>query len=262
MSRAEEPGDLARQLDHVVHHVRQGHERRQAVRSGSPWLNAAPGRAGRCGRRPGVEVALAGGRPRARRSGRVVVRHRVVQAADDRQPVDHPAECGRCSQTWMPGTFVAIGRNSPRTSSGAPGSGPRCRDGWGRRSEDGDALADGGGAGAGEGKDAVNAPAVNRPARFSPPHQAADPEQPAAIEGEARRAARFTFPTHGLCLRRGESRRRGDEQGSPIPWSAGVCNESVTRLLCAYEALGPALAEVPTGCDFVFRRSRGPSSRP
>ena len=86
------PATWPGQLDHVVHHVRQGHERRQAAALGELMAEHRP-QAGRVVAVVGqeLEVALRGESAAERgERGRVVVRHRVVQAADDRQPVDDP----------------------------------------------------------------------------------------------------------------------------------------------------------------------------
>ena len=95
--RAEEARALARKLDDVVHRVRQRHERRQAAELRQ---RGAQGRAEAGGvvavvpqqlQVPLERVAAAERRERRR----VVVGHRVVHAADDRQPVGHAGRRGQ-----------------------------------------------------------------------------------------------------------------------------------------------------------------------
>ena len=90
--RAEEAGDLAGELHDVVHHVRQGDERGQALH-----LRQARAEDRAKARRivavvaQQLEVALERVATAKRRERRgVVVGHRVVHAPDDRQPIHDP----------------------------------------------------------------------------------------------------------------------------------------------------------------------------
>jgi hypothetical protein len=197
--RAEKPGDLARELDHVVHHVRQGHERRKAGALGE-FVTQDRAEAGRVVAivRQEFEVALRGGAAAQRgEGGRVVVRHRMVQAADDRQPVDDPRRVRQVLADPDPGH---IGRDRPKLapdlSRGVGLHVPGIKVARPAVVEDQDAGTDGGG----------RATALPRrghagaepTCEIQPECAKAAAEEPAAaIERKARGASQFMFPAHG-----------------------------------------------------------------
>ncbi len=92
MRRAQEARDLAGELHHVVQHVRQCHRCGQApaLRHRRAQDRAVAGRIVAVVAQE-LEVPLQRVAPAHRRErSRVVVRHRVVHAADDRHAVHHP----------------------------------------------------------------------------------------------------------------------------------------------------------------------------
>ena len=91
VSRAEESRGLSRKLDDVIHHMRQRHEGRQA-RAAAKLLAQDRAQAGRIVRVvvQQLQVAPSGSAAAEGRKRRgIVVRHRVVHAAHDREPVRH-----------------------------------------------------------------------------------------------------------------------------------------------------------------------------
>ena len=117
--RAEKSGDLAGKLDDVVHHVRQGDERGQAL---DLWQARAEDRAEARGIIAVVaqqlQVALERVAPAKRRERRgVVVGHRVVHAAKDRQPIHDP---GRVRHVLADSEPRHARRNRPEKTTNFP----------------------------------------------------------------------------------------------------------------------------------------------